>query len=275
MSLLISITHPEAIIMASDTKIITMVQEHKVIKGVLVPQGKKKPESSQQQKTFAIHGIGALSFWGEATNTPAQIIRFLRYLIIGSDDINSVADKLFIYLKDEIKPDAEIGFHLGGYDKDKARRLYHIFYGIQIGEEHKGMAYYKNLEDDGAKPLILFNGKNRYTAEIMMLFKELEKHRYLTLPSSHSIDENMKFAHALINHTARIIRDYEEIQSVGGSVNIFVIYPDNKIETAKKFCGGELESYLKGSGDSIHTGSGVYSYGYFNSNDLIPERQGG
>lgn len=257
MSLVISITMPQAIIMASDTKIITTSQECKEVNGILIPKGNKKIEASQHDKTFEIPKIGAISFWGEATNTHIEISNFIRDKVSNEDDINSIADKFFIYLTDEIRPDEEIGFHLGGFDRRGNRRLYHIFYSVQIGQEEKGVDFYKNIEDDGSRFIIVFNGKNRYTAEAMLLYKDLERHGYLISPSKHRIEENIELAVALINHTARIIHDYEGIQSVGGDVNVFVISLNNEIQKHKKPCSGELESYLRHSGDSIPNGSGI------------------
>jgi hypothetical protein len=182
---------------------------------------------------------------------------FIRDKVSNEDDINSIADKFFSYLTDEIKPDEEIGFHLGGFDRQGNRMLYHIFYSVQIGQEEKGVDFYKNIEDDGSRFIVLFNGKNRYTAEAMLLYKDLERHGYLISPSKHTIEENIELAVALINHTARIIYEYEGIQSVGGKVNVFVISSNNEIKKHKRLCSGELEGSPRSSGDSIFSGSGL------------------
>ena len=59
-----------------------------------------------------------------------------------------------------MKPSNEIGFHLGGFDKSGLAKLYHIFYSIQLGREENGIGYYKNIEDEGNKYVVLFNGRN-------------------------------------------------------------------------------------------------------------------
>ena len=229
--------------MVSDTKIITTRQS---VDENFTPIGNKEIEESEQNKTFEIAKIGAISFWGEATNTNLQIRNFIESKVAKDDDINSVAEKFFIYLQDEIQPDAEVGFHLAGYDKQGIRRLYHIFYGTQIGEEGRGIDFYKNAEDDGNKFVILFNGKNRYTSEAMMLFKELEKGGYLLFPSKRTVEETVDLAVALINHTARIIYEYEGLQSVGGHLNIFVVNLKNEIRNEQRICTGDPQSGIMG-----------------------------
>ena len=158
MSLVISITHPKAIIMASDTKIITTYKRYNPADDTFT--GEEENKQSEQVKTFLIPQVGCLSFWGEATNTGKELECFLKNNINDNDDIVSVSDKLFDYLKNQMKPSNEIGFHLGGFDKSGLAKLYHIFYSIQLGREENGIGYYKNIEDEGNKYVVLFNGRN-------------------------------------------------------------------------------------------------------------------
>ncbi len=260
MSLIVSITHPEAIIMASDTKIITRITSEEYNQSNNIKMVSRGTESSEQRKTFEISNIGCLSFWGETTRTLTEINQFKEKFIKADDDIVSFSQKFYDFLKIDIKPDTDIGFHLGGYDRTGIRKLYHIFYGVQEGEEDKGIGFYKNEEDTGVinKYKILYNGKPQYTHEAIILLKELESRGYLVSPAEHTIEDNKNLAVSLINHTARIISRYDSIQSVGGHINVFIIYPGNRIIKECYPCTGEKEGFSKGSGDSINSGIGIW-----------------
>ena len=114
-----------------------------------------------------------------------------------------------------------------------------------------------NTEDNGEddKFKILYNGKYEYTAEAIVLLKELGERGYLVSPSHHDIKENVGLAVALINHTVRIIPKDEEKKedkkSVGGNINVHVIYPGNKVKKSVFPATEPNEIVSPGSGDSI------------------------
>ena len=256
MSLIISITHPEAIIMASDTRIITTYTTCQDDGEELVPTDNVDKQISDRRKTSKVRDIGCLSFWGEATRTPGYIEQFIGGIIKPDDDVVSASEKLYQYLRNDIRPDDHLGFHLGGYDRTGLRKLYHIFYSIQIGEEHKGRDFYKNEEDSGTgdKYKIVYNGEPKYAHQGMALMKELESKGYLVSPANHTLESCKGLAVSLINHTAKMVKEEAESQTVGGNIKLLTVFPGNKIREETHPCAGEQNTFTEGSGDSIDTG---------------------
>ena len=234
MSLVITISHPQGIVMATDSRFIRYLTRVDPI--TLEPIGGKEEQPYEGQKIFDIRGRGCISFWGEATNTVNQLSTFVSKLK-QSDYINRIAEKFFDYLKNEIKAHemgTEVGFHIGGFAPDGTRRVYHAFYGFQIGEENRGKQYYLNREDDGSKPdriLALYNGQPRITDMLvqfsLLLYDEINNsHKLLA-----NLDDCVRLAKFVIRFTSKVKDANEKTPSVGDDIQLRVLKCDKNANT--------------------------------------------
>lgn len=147
MSLIIVTCVPEGIIMASDSRQSIKIEGK-------TPEGKEfKVEtvnSDAVTKTFLLQKqrIG-ISNYGTSMladiSISSHIRKFIEEKITELDDVESIPKKLIDYFKKPF-PDANIGFHIAGYKKDKKSSVPYIFH-CHVG---KNKLERRNVKKDGS-----------------------------------------------------------------------------------------------------------------------------
>lgn len=231
MTLIVSITHPKGIVMASDSYFITTSRSE-------TGTGEYAGEEiliTTVEKIYEIPGIGCLSFWGNwpVRNPKPRLQNLIQTLHKQTRDVEDASFKLLRYLENEICPNDRLGFHLGGFSSDRLRKLYHVFYGTQWNEPGKDPDYHRNEEDVGAEQQryrILYNGEPRVTADVIRFLRLFQEElRVPVFPGRYDIDKAVEFAVFLIRYTHDQMAQTCAIPTVGGRINIAIINHDNSV----------------------------------------------
>ena len=103
MTLVLSLIHPKAIIMASDSRKIeylTPVDFH-----TLKPTGGTRVQASETSKLFLVPEVGCVTMWGDITRSEVKIGAYLRSVANELKGPDNLAEKILDFLKEEINPE--------------------------------------------------------------------------------------------------------------------------------------------------------------------------
>jgi hypothetical protein len=224
MTLLLSLLHKEAIIMAADSRLTTSLTPVDPI--TLEQTGPKRTEFHKADKLFGITGIGCITMWGDLTRVGQSIEQFLNSLSVSS--IDDLADQLLYFLKKEVDEHSseDVGFHVGGYRSNGTQALFHVFYGKDVGSDVDPMNNpQKFAKYDHSNFLALYNGKHEIAHTFINFLLALEKEvgmvRWIT---QHPIEKAIQFAGFIIKYASQID------QTIGDDIKIAVIRSDNSVE---------------------------------------------
>jgi hypothetical protein len=226
MTLVLSLIHPDAVIMAADSR----KTEHLTPVNVetLEPIGETRVEWSETTKLFVIRGIGCVSMWGDITRAEKKIGGYLHAKAEQLAGPSDLADSLLYFLKEEIHAEDgdDIGFHIGGYMPDGSKALYHVFWGGDIGPEvdpnnnPRKFAKYNHSETEVA----LYNGKHFIADGIIRFLLALQQEvGIVSWITSHPPEIAVRFADFVIRYAARID------STVGGTAKVAMILPGNRV----------------------------------------------
>lgn len=239
MTLIVSMTHPKGIIMASDSY---FVQETRSELGT----GEYAETSfvvNEVKKTYEIKGTGCLSFWGDWTEVgdPRRLVmEFVCEAEQAGWDVEIASLELEKTLEERIDRNCEVsmGFHLGGFSTDGIRKLYHVFHGTQWNQLDKSPSVHRNPEDVGAdkdRYRILYNGEPKVTANVIRFLRRYQDElRIPVFPRAYGIEKAVEFAVFLIRYTHDEMAETCGIPTVGGRVNIAVVRDDNSVKWQKR-----------------------------------------
>jgi hypothetical protein len=229
MTLVLSIRHPEVIVMAADSRktIFSTTVHHETLE----PTGQTTIEFSETTKLFVLPGSGCVSMWGDITRAEKHISAFLyglRGKIAGPDELASHVED---FLKQKAHADYgdDLGFHIGGFRSDGQQALFHVFWGIERGphiDPDNNPRDFKKHEHFSA--LALYNGQNAIADGMFQFLFSLEQEvGIITWIANHTITKTVRFADFVLRHAAKID------PTVGGQINVAIIYPGNRIKLVK------------------------------------------
>lgn len=170
MTILVSYASEKAIIMAVDSSITYYFYNE---------EGDYR-EYEEGDKAVLINKVGIVTTWGERNRN--HLFRFLREQRI-SPETHSVVDLrnlvleylLNIYRPGDDRLD-EVGYHVGGFDREGHARLFHLFWGNNRprnpGENEPGYHLY-----DHSHKTILYNGRNDLANTVVMTFLSQFKYK--------------------------------------------------------------------------------------------------
>jgi len=226
MTLLLSMVHPNAIIMAADsrkTEYLTPLNFE-----TLEPIGDTRVVWSETTKLFAVRGIGCVSMWGDITRAEKRIGAYLISIANRVTDPDDLATRLLDFLKREIRADEgdDIGFHVGGYMPNGTPALYHVFYGRDIGPgvdpNNNPQKYEKYPHSQPGEAL--YNGKHQIADGIIrFLLAMQEEVGVVTWVMNYPPEIALKFADFVIRYASRIDA------TVGGVSKVALITPGNHV----------------------------------------------
>jgi len=228
MTLIISLLHPNGILMGADTKLTTT---YTPVNDKFIPNGEQTIRYSKSTKFFEIPGVACVTCWGDFTRLHGKIkILFANYGDF--QNVDDLSEKVYQFLLKEIDPfvDEELGFHIGGYMDSKKPKLYHVFYGKDVG---LGLDPNTNLQQvkkhDHSDFLALYNGQNHIAHEIINSILILEK----TLGIIKWITEyDISKAISLIENI--MVYASKNDLTIGGNINIVTIDKQNKMNIYTK-----------------------------------------
>jgi hypothetical protein len=224
MTLLLSLTHPNAIVMSADSRKTTTLTP--IDYNTMKPIGASRTEFSTTKKLFPIKGIGCITMWGDLTRIEKKVPTFLQSLSVSS--VEELAEKVLEFLKQEVvkETDEDVGFHVGGYSSDGKQRLYHVFYGKDVGP---GVDPNNNPQKfakyDHSEFLALYNGKHEIAHSVISFLLALEKEvgivKWIT---QHPLEKAITFSQFILKYASQID------PTVGNEIQTAIITPRNEIE---------------------------------------------
>ena len=126
-----------------------------------------KREYIKGRKVYFYPGVGCVTTWG--TMDGNRIGDYLEKKDISPDhySVENLADLVFEYLSKEYRPDElgfdDIGYHVGGFDKQVHARLFHVFWGFDRPkppeQTSRKYAKYDHSPQTGGIRFI-YNGRN-------------------------------------------------------------------------------------------------------------------
>ncbi len=216
MTILVSTVTRELIIMLSDSVITTTHFQE---------DGNYFVEYEESSKYYKFPGIGCITTWGDQTYN--QLGRFLQGHPISKDThtIVDLANLVLNYLNDIFPKDLnlEIGFHVGGFDRDKCPRLFHVFWGYDRprppDQEAPGVHLY-----DHSDWVFLYNGRNDLAHSVIAtLYNEIINRNEIRFELSTAIGR-ISFCDFIARFAA------EMTPQVGPPFVINLVFSDNNIE---------------------------------------------
>lgn len=225
MTLVLSLIHPNAIIMASDSRKIehsTRIDFH-----TSKPIEETKVQASETNKLFLVSGVGCVTMWGDITRVKiGSYIRSITNQLKGPDHL---AEKIFDYLREEVSPenDGDLGFHIGGFKPDGTKALFHVFFGSDIGPDVDPRSNPRKLKKyDHSNTLAVYNGKHELADTIIKFLLALQQEVGLvSWITSYPPEKVAEFAKFIIKQVAKVD------PMVGGTVKVATILPENRIKT--------------------------------------------
>lgn len=207
MTLTLSLIHPEAAIMAADSR--KRVELTQVNFETLEPIGDTRVEWDETTKLCVVRGVGCVSMWGDITRAENKISNYLLSEAEKLTGPSDLADSLMHFLREEIHAEdgGDIGFHVGGYMPDGSKALYHVFSGSDIGPEVDPKNNPQKFEkyNHGALGVALFNGKHEIAYSIFQFLLALQNEVGIaTWFSNHRPEIAVRFADFVIRYAARI-----------------------------------------------------------------------
>ncbi len=230
MTLVLSLIHPEAIIMGADsrkTERVTPVNFH-----TFEPIGETKVVWSETTKLFVIPGIGCVSMWGDITRAEKRIGQFLDLMAKQLSSPDMLADALLGFLEREIHAEdgGDLGFHVGGYMPDGSKRLFHVFWGSDVGPEvdpannPPKFAKYDHSSHWDA----LYNGNHAIADGVIRFLLALQQEvGIVSWITDHPKEVAARFADFVIRYASRVD------PTVGGSTSVAMITPGNRVVLIK------------------------------------------
>jgi len=217
MTILVSSVSRELIVMLSDSAITVTHHED---------EGVVYNEYETGSKYYRFPGVGCITTWGDHIFN--QLGRFLQRFNISSSN-HSVADLAALthrYLLEEYRkdPSDELGFHIGGFDKQGKPHLHHVFWGFDRPRNPEQQAPSVRAYDH-SDWVFLYNGRNDLAHIVIQTIKDqldagLESRFDLGTPYGHI---------ALCDFIARFAA--EITPQVGPPFVINLILSDNSIHT--------------------------------------------
>jgi hypothetical protein len=229
MTLVLSIRHPEAIVMAADSRktIFSTTVHHETLE----PIGATTVAFGEATKLFVLPGSGCVSMWGDITRAEKHISAFLHGLqgkMAGPDEL---ANQIEDFLKHKAHADYgdDLGFHIGGFRSDGQHALFHVFWGMERGPHIVPDDNPRDFKKhDHSSPLALYNGQNAIADSMFQFLFSLEQEvGIVTWIANHTIAKTVQFADFVLRYVAKID------PTVGGQINVAVIYPGNRVKLVK------------------------------------------
>ncbi len=218
MTILVSNVSEELIVMLSDSTITTThIQDE---------QGNYFNEYETGSKFYKFPGIGCVTTWGDHTyNRLSSFLQRQGTLSVNTHSIDDLATLVHRYIADEYRKDNtdEIGFHIGGFNRDGRPRLYHTFWGFdrprREGQELPTIHLY-----DHSNLGFLYNGRNDLAHIVITSFlNQIGRGEDTRFDLSRPLGRI-----CLCDFVARFAA--EITPQVGPPFVIHLIFPDNSIE---------------------------------------------
>lgn len=153
MTIVFSIISPDLIVMSVDS-------------AVTLDFGDTR-EYTLGRKSYFYNGVGCVTTWGRRDAN--RIGDYLEKQRISSENhtVENLADLVFEYLTKEYRPDElgfdDVGYHIGGFDKQGRARLFHIFWGFDRPKPPEQTSRKYEKYDHSPLPTeiqFLYNGRN-------------------------------------------------------------------------------------------------------------------
>ncbi|MCP4374127.1 MAG: hypothetical protein GY797_39385 [Deltaproteobacteria bacterium] len=225
MTLVLSLIHPNAIIMAADSR---KVDEFISVDDNFQPIGEPRFESGETKKLFDVSGVGCVTMWGDITRSRLKIDLYLDSIADKLKGPDELADAILKFLKEEVHAEVggNLGFHVGGFRADGSRALYHCFFGEDIGPDiDPNLNSRKFAKYDHSDALAVYNGKHELADNIVKFLLALQKEvGILSWITNYPPEKAARFAEFIIKHVAKVD------PMVGGKVKVATIYPGNEIK---------------------------------------------
>lgn len=139
---------------------------------------------SEVRKAYPFPGVGCVTTWGSREGNRIEEYLSKQNISPNTHSVDDLANTVFNYLIGEYKPHEsnrdDVGYHVAGFDRNGAARLYHVVYGIQRpGPMNQSQAYYPPVDhspptDGGIQ--FLYNGRNDLADSLIQpLLAEISK----------------------------------------------------------------------------------------------------
>lgn len=218
MTLIITIPHPQGIVMGADSRKTT---ELKQISESATTSFDPFFEFSEMNKVYTIPKIGCITCWGDLTSIGLKLKEFTCNLKSNIKTVKDLAYGLLDLLNKNIVPEnnEEVGFHVTGY-LNGIPKIYHTFYGRETGESSE--VEQRCIIHDELNLLALYNGKPGYAHNIIQFLLHLEKEvgmvKWLT---KLDLSVTISFITFLLRYASNLDK------TIGGTIRIITILSDN------------------------------------------------
>ena len=216
MTIVFSITTKDFILMSADSAITVSYENAR--------------EYETGEKSYFFDGVGCVTTWGSKDHN--KIGSYLSQVNIspGTHDISDLSKLVSRYLIEEFCPRElnldDVGYHVGGFDKNGHPRLFHIFWGFdrpRIPEQrYPKYAIYDHSPIE-SEPMLLYNGRNDLAQLVINIIIAQIKNGQDTRFNL-SKHDNFIYLTDFINRFAS-----ELTPEVGPPFNYYLISPKNKI----------------------------------------------
>jgi len=234
MSLIITVTVPEGIIMASDSRQSLTVEGRG-------PEGRtfkvETVNSDSVTKTFLLENqqVGISNFGQDLLGgvpMSSYVKKFIEEEIVSADDVTTIPSKLIKYMRKSF-PQADAGFHVAGYSKS-AKVSVPYFYNCHVA---KNIVERKNVKPDGSVAYgATWSGQIDVITSIVNPIKtkdEKGKDRIVYSPApivfdAMTVQDAIDFAVYAIRTTIDTMRFQARQKNVGGPIDVLLLLPDAK-----------------------------------------------
>lgn len=224
MTLVFSNNSPDLLVMSADSAITLEFSDHK--------------EYDASSKSLKYPGIGCITTWGERSGNRLGDFLDGRRISADSHSVADLADITYRYLTEEYRPHeyglGEVGYHVGGFDRQGQPRLYHIFWGFDRPRQPEQTSP-KYERYDHTESAFLYNGRNDLADTLVnLLIRQVQAGREVRFDLARRLGR-VKFCDFVTRFAAEITPE------VGPPFFYHLIFPDNSIETLRNDSFSPLE----------------------------------
>jgi hypothetical protein len=214
MTILVSSVSPSIIVMLSDSAVtVTHYQE----------EGGSFNEYETGSKYYVFPGVGCITTWGDRTYNRLGQYLFKQQISKKTHSIKDVARLVYKYISEEYTKNDELGFHIGGFDKNGKACLFHVFWGFDIPTPPEQTEPTSHIYDH-SNWVFLYNGRNDLANIVLSTLKE-------QIDNNQDVRFDLKTPSGRISLCDFIARFASEITpQVSPPFVINLIFPDNSIE---------------------------------------------